>query len=142
MKNIEYGNKLIRLGKLMKSDKTKLKDLVGAALDCGLIYSFGLTPQPEGSVELDLNKPDTPYPVTAAVQLAKNGSRYGGHRSCSRNYGPCGTCSGIAGHSGYGLQLVKRDTGGLCITTKRTGKRSAALVYFMIMALHLPRRNV
>lgn len=71
MNNIEYGNKLIRLGKLMKNDKTKLKDLVGAALECGLIYSFGLTPQADGSVELDLIKPDTPYPVTAAVQLAK-----------------------------------------------------------------------
>lgn len=66
MDNIEYGNKLIRLGKLMKNDTTKLKDLVGAALDCGLIYTFGLTPQPEGSVALDLNKPDMPLPLVAA----------------------------------------------------------------------------
>lgn len=71
MNNIEYGNKLIRLGKLMKNDKTKLKDLVSASLDCGLIYTYGLTPQPTVSVELDLNKPDMPLQLVAANLLAK-----------------------------------------------------------------------
>jgi len=60
--NIEYGNRLIRLGKLMKNEKTKLKDLVHASLDCGLIYTYELTPQPHVSVELDLNGPDVPPP--------------------------------------------------------------------------------
>ena len=71
MNNIEYGNKLIRLGKLMKNDKTKLRDLVSASLGCGLIYTYGLTPQPNVSVELDLNKPDMPLPLVAATLLAK-----------------------------------------------------------------------
>lgn len=56
MTNVEYGDKLIKLGKMMKSDKTKLKDLVGAALECGLIYTFGLTPDPQASVDMELNK--------------------------------------------------------------------------------------
>ena len=71
MNNIEYGNKLIRLGKLMKNDKTKLKALVSASLDCGLIYTYGLTPQPNVSVELNLSKPDMPLPLVAATLLAK-----------------------------------------------------------------------
>jgi hypothetical protein len=57
MTNVEYGDKLIRLGKLLKNDKTKLKDLVAAAMDCSLIYTFGLTPHPEASVEFDANEP-------------------------------------------------------------------------------------
>lgn len=56
MTNVEYGDKLIRLGNLMKDDNTKLKDLAAAALECGLIYTFGLTPDPQTSVDLDLNK--------------------------------------------------------------------------------------
>ena len=56
MTNIEYGDKLIKLGKLMKNDKSKLKDLVGAALECGLIYTFGLTHDPQASVDTECNK--------------------------------------------------------------------------------------
>jgi hypothetical protein len=52
MNNIEYGDKLIKLGKLMKNPKAKLADLVSLALDCGLIYSFTLTPRAEESVEI------------------------------------------------------------------------------------------
>jgi hypothetical protein len=69
--NIEYGNKFIRLGKLIKSDKTKLKDLVDVSLECGLIYIFRLIPQPEGSIELNLNKQDVPYTVQVATRLAR-----------------------------------------------------------------------
>ena len=54
MSNIEYGDKLIRLGRLMKNDNAKLKDLVIAALECGLIYTFGLSPDPTASVELEV----------------------------------------------------------------------------------------
>jgi hypothetical protein len=54
MNNIEYGDKLIFLGNLMKNPNTSLADLVTAALDCGLIYTFGLIPKVEGSIEINL----------------------------------------------------------------------------------------
>ena len=54
MTNTEYGDNLIRLGELMKDDNSKLKDLVHAAMDCGLIYTFGLIPDPKASVDLEV----------------------------------------------------------------------------------------
>lgn len=56
MDQIEYGNKLIKLGQMMKSDKTKLKDLIAMALECGLIYSFRLEPDPKDSIEMEIER--------------------------------------------------------------------------------------
>jgi hypothetical protein len=36
----------------MKDPNAKLADLVSASLDCGLIYTFGVIPDPKASVEM------------------------------------------------------------------------------------------
>lgn len=56
MNNKELGDKYIRLGRLLKNDKSKLKDIVEASFECGLIFTFGLTPNPTESVDIDLNE--------------------------------------------------------------------------------------
>jgi hypothetical protein len=52
MTNLEYGDNLIRLGNLMKDPNAKLADLVSASLDCGLIYTFGVIPDPKASIDM------------------------------------------------------------------------------------------
>ena len=41
----ELGERFIKLGEALQDDNTKLRDLVGLSMSCGLILKFFLTPK-------------------------------------------------------------------------------------------------
>lgn len=51
------GDPYIAFGKALNNSDTTVNELVKAALDCGLIVTFGVQPDPQQSIDIGVSPP-------------------------------------------------------------------------------------